>query len=451
MFEEFDLSNVLRDPRESTDGGNLRPEALANSEDFSASFFRCLMTEDVKQRKQALDQIISLLAESFYTSDCQLIRSHLPRVLFLAHECPILDIRQRFSNFLESYSEEISDPSRHLFLPTVSPPSIFFPPEVIPPIDSEDPEVKKIFMSAFLQTGRVSHLTRLLAWHPECYPKFNETIQYIMYGSGPLPLSLRFYLAIMAVSRWENVYLLRQLQREFLLQGGEDAWLSGIHNAPNKVQDLLHLNAVLAHHPWSISRDDIAKLVTGPDPWPLSEIVQTIVIFATYRGLACFVAAMGITVETDLITTTTMSPGHLTPPPSAPLTPVDESFGASSEFEKNLKNKLRSRTSVRVTHVTEINENFAKFLATEPSEIVTPPGSGAVTTGTHGVPWLENFNKHPSMSYRNFDIRSDRCLHVQDYSWSLHGYCHLCHYYSIEVASLLEDCITCIKNLTYES
>eukprot|EP01126_Amoeba_proteus_P028978 TRINITY_DN2853_c0_g1_i2.p2 TRINITY_DN2853_c0_g1~~TRINITY_DN2853_c0_g1_i2.p2 ORF type:complete len:179 (+),score=34.80 TRINITY_DN2853_c0_g1_i2:71-538(+) len=136
MFEEFDLSNVLRDPRESTDGGNLRPEALANSEDFSASFFRCLMTEDVKQRKQALDQIISLLAESFYTSDCQLIRSHLPRVLFLAHECPILDIRQRFSNFLESYSEEISDPSRHLFLPTVSPPSIFFPPEVIPPIDS---------------------------------------------------------------------------------------------------------------------------------------------------------------------------------------------------------------------------------------------------------------------------------------------------------------------------
>eukprot|EP01126_Amoeba_proteus_P007291 TRINITY_DN12615_c0_g1_i2.p1 TRINITY_DN12615_c0_g1~~TRINITY_DN12615_c0_g1_i2.p1 ORF type:complete len:123 (-),score=14.88 TRINITY_DN12615_c0_g1_i2:297-665(-) len=112
-------------------------------------------------------------------------------------------------------------------------------------------------MSSFLETGRVSHLTRLLAWYPPFYGKHKKSLKYIMSGNGPLPFSLRYYVAIMAASRWENLYLVQQLEHDFLLHNGDPMWLQGVKFAPQKVQNLLEINALLAHQPWLVTREQI--------------------------------------------------------------------------------------------------------------------------------------------------------------------------------------------------
>lgn len=48
-----------------------------------------------------------------------------------------------------------------------------------------------------MNTGRVSHLTRILAWHPTYYSKYNQTLQFLMTGNGPLLEPLRHFIAIL--------------------------------------------------------------------------------------------------------------------------------------------------------------------------------------------------------------------------------------------------------------
>ena len=54
-----------------------------------------------------------------------------------------------------------------------------------------------LFEDAFVSDLRVSHLIKLMGYHPEYLDVFLKTHQLLMKGDGPLPVNMRIYIAIM--------------------------------------------------------------------------------------------------------------------------------------------------------------------------------------------------------------------------------------------------------------
>jgi sestrin len=117
-----------------------------------------------------------------------------------------------------------------------------------------------------------------------------------------------------------------QQRMEFLINNGDPRWLAGAAAAPTKIQNLLELNARLAHQPWTIQCDLITvlflhsriflnlhfgfhsifvlqKLLKGSDAWSVAELVHAIVILTTYHFLSCVSHGVGIATDNDLLAT----------------------------------------------------------------------------------------------------------------------------------------------------
>ncbi len=160
-----------------------------------------------------------------------------------------------------------------------------------------------MFEDLFLTVGRVSHLDQVLALLPEFFVPAANTLHFIMRENGPLPLPWRNYLAILASSRFRCDSLMSLQRREFLVNGGDEQWLAGVAHAPQKIQNLLELNARLAHQPWTINRENLAKLLKGTDAWSVAELVHAIVLLSTFHYLSCVSHGVGVTTEQDLVWT----------------------------------------------------------------------------------------------------------------------------------------------------
>ena len=58
-----------------------------------------------------------------------------------------------------------------------------------------------LFERAFTMECRVSHLIKLMGYHPKYLSVFLEAHQLLMLGDGPLPRHLRVYIAILVSTR----------------------------------------------------------------------------------------------------------------------------------------------------------------------------------------------------------------------------------------------------------
>ena len=143
----------------------------------------------------------------------------------------------------------------------------------------------------------------MLAWFPEFFEEFARARKLVMLSDGPLPLSWRNFIAIMAASRLKCEYLIRLQEAEFLSNGGDSKWLEeGLRGSsvPSKLKNIVEINAILAHRPWMINRQHIAALVKGEDSWSLSELVHAIAILITFHSLSGVVFGHGVNNEIDL-------------------------------------------------------------------------------------------------------------------------------------------------------
>lgn len=147
--------------------------------------------------------------------------------------------------------------------------------------------MKEIFRSAFHQSGRVSHLVRILAWHPTYYEVFSQELNVVMsMPSGPLQRHVRCYIAIMASAKMRCTYLVDEQEKEFLRVKGDPVWLGGVHMAPKKIQNLQHLNALMGATPWMVAREHIEALTKGEDAWSVAELMHALVILSTFHALS---------------------------------------------------------------------------------------------------------------------------------------------------------------------
>ena len=109
-----------------------------------------------------------------------------------------------------------------------------------------------------------------------------------------LPLSWKFYIAIMAVSCYDCEYLIKILEDQFLLVNGDIDWLTqGLKSVDPKLQRISKLNEIMAYQAWRLNENHIKELVKGEEDgtlnWTVHQVLKAGVILAYYHSLCGFV------------------------------------------------------------------------------------------------------------------------------------------------------------------
>ena len=304
--------------------------------------------------------------------------------------------------------------------------------------------VAKLCRIAFLQKGRVSHIVRLISWHPIYLEKFYQTYDHLMFETGALTVDWRSYIAIIGSSRHYCKYLITSQEKEFQDSGGDSTWLRGLSSAPPKLQALSKLNAILAHQPWLLQSKHIAELCTGgTDNWSLNELVQAMIILTTFHSLSGIVNGCGLLPEVEEEVSSTQN--------STESSSSEEEKDIGTNITKKLFEALSSSDDSDLTpgqkKLFEIvdeksipNETFKKYCIIAPS--------------------ITSSKQHPALKYRgsfslehsDFVINSQNytVFHFSDYRWKDQGYAMVNEYYPT-IAPLLDEEFRTIYNLTYRT
>ena len=120
------------------------------------------------------------------------------------------------------------------------------------------------------------------------------------------PKYFNYYLAIMAVSCYQNEYLLYILQEQFLLAGGPIEWLIfGLEKVDPKLKRISELNEILAYKPWLITKDIFQYLVkegqNSQENWTIHEVLKASIILSNYHGICGLCHGMGLTPDFDIV------------------------------------------------------------------------------------------------------------------------------------------------------
>jgi sestrin len=289
----------------------------------------------------------------------------------------------------------------------------------------------------------------------------------VMRASGPLPLHMRNYIAIVAASQFRCQYLVSHQEQEFLQNGGEATWLKGIDHVPKKISNLLEINAILAHEPWKITRDHVAVVVKGTDAWSIGELVHGLVIMATFRSLAGLVFGCGVAAEVDLAL--------------PDVEPVDHGYFTTGDYAASPRSR-RSTASVGVNPMHETVKILQALKEASPSPEPEPPlhtkrivfenagsedplgsddededevasgSTGGSTIRSTRAGKLSRFLGPYRRTHTDFDVHAKDygVFRVQDYSWKEHGYALVSRFYE-DAAPLLDDQFDHIYYMTYHT
>ncbi|KAH8290685.1 hypothetical protein KR054_005020, partial [Drosophila jambulina] len=162
----------------------------------------------------------------------------------------------------------------------------------------------------------LDQVTQVIGYHPQFHDHFLRTQNFIMKGDGPLPNDYRYYLAIIAAARHQCPYLVKRYEKEFINQGGDNAWLGGLDFIPAKLRAIYDINKILAHRPWLLRKEHIERLTKGKNSWSLSEVVHAMVLLSHFHSLSSFVFSCGLTQKLDSLS----SPKLKSPPVSVGAT-----------------------------------------------------------------------------------------------------------------------------------
>ncbi|XP_057206083.1 sestrin-3 [Triplophysa rosa] len=318
-------------------------------------------------------------------------------------------------------------------------------------VNSEKDRASLLRVKALASRGRLDTVSQQMASHPQYLESFLRTQHYILYMDGPLPLPYRHYIAIMAAARHHCRNLVSLHSAQFLRVGGDPSWLQGLEAAPPRLQQLDHINKVLAHQPWLTARSHIqALLKTGEQCWSLAELVQAVVLLAHCHSLCSFVFGSGS--DPDIAATPRVPRGTppgfclgdaangntaLSPAPAAPTekTQRRRSLDSSCEvayfreqIQKSQEEKERKGVSQTLPHADAEEEEEA-MCAADPSRFVTDPEFG----------------------YQEFTRREEdhfQVFRVQDYSWEDHGFSLVNRLYS-DIGHLLDERFRNVASLPF--
>lgn len=426
-----------------------REEAIRRAAELSPALFRPLFSAcggadgAPGARAEVLEQLLQKFGDSL-EGDRSLVMAHAGTVARLAAGTPCPDVTDAFAGLAKRV-----EACRAAVLPRQRPPSHFIPSAALPAATNA-----ALFGSQFARTGRVSHIDRVLAMHPEYYEQHSRTTDTFLRCDGPLPFDQRCYVAILASAQCSCQYLVGTLENEFRLHGGDEAWLRGVEFAHPKLRALLPFIATLAHRPWRIGPADVEALVKNA-AWSIGEIVSAIALACTFIALAGVAFGTGVNPEIDLDDRS-----------SAPPSPCDsdtEDMDArmSEQATATLAEKLR------IVQQEQEQEREGKGKGKEQEQDGATSEAAAAAASEHVSQSPVSPYKPPPFSiaelekYRaaglpteteEFDVHSREYTKfpVQEFNWTEHGYELVSRFFS-EAASLLDELFTLTYNMTYHT
>ncbi len=148
--------------------------------------------------------------------------------------------------------------------------------------------------------GRIKMYEGFFLWFSEYYDLYSNTMESLMKKDELIPMTWKYYLGIMAVSTMRCEYLLRELEMQFLLKGGDETWLIvGLSAVPEKLRMLGKINNLLAHQPWKFQFSDLTEVYFqyNNKGWSNIELILAILILTNFHRLATVVEAMRFNVK----------------------------------------------------------------------------------------------------------------------------------------------------------
>lgn len=372
-----------------------------------------------------------------------------------------------------------------------------FKDTVIPLVTDDEPQ-STLFKASWLNTGRITHLNRIIAWHPTFLEKWTETFDFLLRADGPLPFVWRHYIALIAAARFKSHYIVQQQEQEFILAGGDERWLQTTQNCPRKLQRILEVNAILAHQPWRLQPSHISELLKSNDSaarWSPAELVQAFVIMATFRALAGLAIGMGLNPEVDInidtdiydyyhkrdsqlsssddrgdaekYETSTLDHVQLTSRlatrtgsdnPQGDAEQRKQQFEAAGEGENasgslSLSGGSKSASEASSSSANANAQGGSSGSANGASGSNTVASSSAAATAASNAS-VDVFLKYTApypVRHTDFDVRSREynVFHIQDWSWEEQAYELLERTYDRDFANLIDTEFTTIFELTY--
>jgi hypothetical protein len=150
--------------------------------------------------------------------------------------------------------------------------------------------------------GRILIYENFLFWYSGIIPKYISSLYVLMEEEGNVPVTWRYYIAMMAVSTINCYYLFKHLKEMFLFKGGDEDWIVlGLQAVPKKLQILSKVNNILAHQPWKLTTRDINELINTKNGWNRDEFIHAALILINFHRLAAIIESMKITILDDSI------------------------------------------------------------------------------------------------------------------------------------------------------
>ncbi|XP_018419246.1 PREDICTED: sestrin-1 isoform X2 [Nanorana parkeri] len=385
------------------------------------------------------------------------LNQNLARLLMLSKRCPFPDVRQKSLEVLNL----IQEMGVRIPRPLGQGPSRFIPEEEILQVGNEDANMHSVFADVFTDMGRLDNITLVMVFHPQYLESFLKTQHYLLQMDGPLPVCYQHYIGIMAAARHQCTYLVNLHVNDFIHSGGDQKWLNGLDNAPQKLRNLGELNKLLAHRPWLIKKEHIEQLLkTGEHSWSLAELIHAVVLLTHYHSLASFTFGCGISPEIH------NDGGHTFRPPSVSNYCIcditngnhrgDESHRTTGSMVsishsccevEALMEKMKQLQECRDEEEASQEEMATRFEREKTESMLAfaiddPPPAREVSRHFEDT----------SYGYKDFSRRGMHVptFRVQDFSWEDHGYSLVNRLYP-DVGQLLDEKFHIAYNLTYNT
>lgn len=146
------------------------------------------------------------------------------------------------------------------------------------------------------EKGKIKLFELFLFWFPEQYFFSQEIFDNLLSPKkGFIPITWKYYLAIMAASTIKNEFLIKYLEKEFLLIGGNEEWLiKGLEAVPEKLKKIDRINNIIAHQPWKLKENDIMEIYLKKNANILNtnELLEAILILINFHRLATILESM---------------------------------------------------------------------------------------------------------------------------------------------------------------
>ena len=161
-----------------------------------------------------------------------------------------------------------------------------------------DEKLFNTFIDSYKKVNQIKLYYPCLLIFPAYVEIFDDIIENILYKvEKSLSLEWKLFLGIMAAASVKCEYLMKELIKIFLINGGEKIWISeGLkcHNLPETLKKFATINNLLAHQPWFINLLNLKDINENKEI-----VVRGCIIITTFQHIGNIINSFNLSIKTN--------------------------------------------------------------------------------------------------------------------------------------------------------